>query len=267
MGSIRYISNDLVFRKVLPEEGSDQLKNVYTNIGFEFTLPSEESPTSERSVDSTDTKTWKNIIIKTSPLIVASAPESGSSSFNVSMQEPRVSKVPPRQENQFSSRSQVARDNPINRANGEYLQALISFTPFFTELLRYTDFEDGMYNECSNLAEQYLAENKLATICWFNHIYSNYQADGQVLAGLLRTISLLNVEYFADLLIPVVIAGLNNPSTAAQEAAIMVVENFRTTNALQALTDARFESKWIRRYADKVITSLESELGRSFRCC
>ncbi|MDE6772978.1 MAG: hypothetical protein K2J49_10290, partial [Muribaculaceae bacterium] len=64
-----------------------------------------------------------------------------------------------------------------------------------------------------------------------------------------------------DCLLPVVIAGLNHPSSEAQEAAIMVVEVWRTKNCLKALENCYFSSDWIREYASAVVNELKNELG------
>ena len=67
---------------------------------------------------------------------------------------------------------------------------------------------------------------------------------------------------YSDTLLPMVIAGLNAPSSKTQEAALMVIEEWRTKQCLDALkTYLNRSSRLIERYAKVVETELEEELG------
>lgn len=81
-----------------------------------------------------------------------------------------------------------------------------------------------------------------------------------VLAGLLRIIELTIRNEDVDILLPIVKAGLADKSSMVQEAAIMVIEQWRTKNCLEALETSTFHSKMIEVYANQIIEELKEEL-------
>lgn len=95
---------------------------------------------------------------------------------------------------------------------------------------------------------------------WLSTIYSSYQKDAVVLAGLLRIIELTIRNEDVDILLPIVKAGLADKSSMVQEAAIMVIEQWRTKNCLEALETSTFHSKMIEVYANQIIEELKEEL-------
>ena len=86
------------------------------------------------------------------------------------------------------------------------------------------------------------------------------QKDSDVIAAILRIIGMTvdNEDY--DKLLPLVKAGLSDNSSKAQEAAIMVIEKWRSKNCLDAIQTAQFQSKWIREYAKQIELELITEL-------
>lgn len=147
----------------------------------------------------------------------------------------------------------------INSQNELFLDFMKKQSESFIRSLLHTDFEDGVESEISYRIGYYLKNNRLVTYNWFNYIYSNYQDNAKVIAGLLRIIGQIDINNEVDSLLPLVICGLNHKESMAQEAAIMVIEKWRTTNCLKALKNVTFSSAWIEKYAQAVVCELEKE--------
>lgn len=151
----------------------------------------------------------------------------------------------------------------INSVNRAYRNQLSEETETFVEDLIRMDFEDGMENFLTDEVKGYIQENALATYSWLNHIYSSNQKNEDVVAGLLRIIAMDVEEEDYDDLLPIVKAGLCDLGVKAQEAAVMVIEKWRTKNCLDALQTANIQSLWIRSYAKKVELELIKELSHA----
>ena len=92
-------------------------------------------------------------------------------------------------------------------------------------------------------------------------IYSNNQEDTDILAGLLRIIGMTIEKEDTDMLLTMVKAGLSDAQSKTQEAALMVIEQWRTQNCLTAIETApAFSSSWIRDYAEQIKSELKEEL-------
>lgn len=168
------------------------------------------------------------------------------------------------EKNESVSAVSTSSDN-INILNREFFAQLDAKSSYFISKLKRTDFENGMENEIVEEVEGYMHENLYVTISWLHKLYSNYQKDADVLAGLLRIIGMTMAEEYMDCLLTMVKAGLADGQSKTQEAAILVIEQWRTKNCLNALeTTTRFSSPWIRQYANKVRMELEEELRG---CC
>ena len=146
--------------------------------------------------------------------------------------------------------------NDIEMQNRKVFAQLQKYTLTFVRLLKRTDFEDGI----SDVVEDFIKSNSFVTYSWLSTIYSNYQKNAVVLAGLLRIIELTIRNEDVDILLPIVKAGLSDKSSMVQEAAIMVIEQWRTKNCLEALETATFHSKMIEVYANQIIEELKEEL-------
>lgn len=114
--------------------------------------------------------------------------------------------------------------NDIEMQNRKVFAQLQKYTLTFVRILKRTDFEDGMTNYVSDVVEDFIKSNSFVTYSWLSTIYSNYQKDAVVLAGLLRIIELTIRNEDVDMLLPIVKAGLADKSSMVQEAAIMVIE-------------------------------------------
>lgn len=147
----------------------------------------------------------------------------------------------------------------IESANRKFFTQLNNYTPTFVRILKKTDFEDGVTNHTSDIVENFIDVNSFVTYSWLSSIYSNYQQNSIVLAGLLRIIELTIRNEDVDFLLPIVKAGLADKSSMVQEAAIMVIEQWRTKNCLDALETSSFQSEIMKSYAYEVLEELKEE--------
>lgn len=148
----------------------------------------------------------------------------------------------------------------INQINEDFYRFLERHSAVFVWTLRHTDFEDGIENAPISEVKNYIRKNRFVTFSWLHSIYSSNQKDSDVIAAILRIIGMTvdNEDY--DKLLPLVKAGLSDNSSKAQEAAIMVIEKWRSKNCLDAIQTAQFQSKWIREYAKQIELELITEL-------
>lgn len=149
----------------------------------------------------------------------------------------------------------------INRMNEEFYSSLLKRTQTFVWTLKHTDFEDGVENDIIKEVEGYIRTNKFVTYLWLHSIYSNNQKDVDVLAGLLRIIGMTVENDDTDMLLTMVKAGLSDSHSQTQEAALMVIEQWRTQNCLTIIETApAFTSSWIRDYAEQIKLELKEEM-------
>ena len=65
----------------------------------------------------------------------------------------------------------------------------------------------------------------------------------------------------ADIMLTLVTSGIASQHSEDQEAAIMVVEKWRTKECLEALLNTTFGSDWVKEYAMQVVEELKEELA------
>lgn len=149
----------------------------------------------------------------------------------------------------------------INQNNRAFFSLLSKRSQTFVWLLKHTDFEDGIENDITKEVYGYIKKNEFVTYAWLNSIFSNHQNNADVLAGLLRVVGMTVRVEDTDMLLPMVKAGLSDPQSKTQEAALMVIEQWRTLNCLTALETApAFTSSWICDYAEQIKLELIEEI-------
>lgn len=127
--------------------------------------------------------------------------------------------------------------------------------------IHHTDFFDGYTNEVVERFQTMFERMPYETVLFINKLYSTHPSDKVLISGLLRTISLLDVQCYSPFLIPVVRAGISDTSADVEESVIMVFERWRTKECLDALKNSIFPNPLIRQYAEIVKAELESELN------
>lgn len=148
----------------------------------------------------------------------------------------------------------------INKKNQAFMLFLQERSAQFTFALKMSDFEDGMMNDVVNEFENYLNENEYVTLLWLNILYSQNQQDFEVISALLRIIGLTVEACQSDMLLPIVKCGLADRHPETQEAALMVIERWRTKECLDAILTTNFSSGWINQYAKSVARELKEEI-------
>lgn len=152
----------------------------------------------------------------------------------------------------------------INRINREFLSVLEGLTPRFLAGLRREVFEDGMDNDSIAIVREFMNQNEIATYIWLHRLFSRYENDREIVTGLLRIISMTVKREDFDSLLPIVMAALRSHNADEQEAAVMVIEEWRTKNCLSLLEEALenniFKSPMLHGYASEVYAELQEEL-------
>jgi len=154
------------------------------------------------------------------------------------------------------------RVNDVNKANQEYFEYLQSRSEEIATAIMRTEFEDGMDNDVTLLIKSFAKRNKAATYNWLDELYSTHLRHSSVLQGILRTLAMITERGDENILLPMVVASLRSNNSAEQEAAIMVIEEWRTKECLEALCSTqKYSSEMIADYAKMVTKELKEELG------
>lgn len=149
----------------------------------------------------------------------------------------------------------------INNANQHFRQYLDSQTKDFIRTLIWTDFEDGMENDVTRQVCEYMEQNRYVTYCWLNKIFNDNRSRPNITSGVLRTLAMVVNKNDADIMLSLVTSGISSQHSEDQEAAIMVVEKWRTKECLEALLNTTFGSDWVKEYAIQVVEELKEELA------
>lgn len=151
----------------------------------------------------------------------------------------------------------------VNKANQEYLDYLRTRTDEIANTIMRTEFEDGMDNDITLLIKSFARSNKSATYNWLDELYSKNVNRPSVVQGILRILAMITEQGDENIFLPMVLASLRSDNSAEQEAAIMVIEEWRTKDCLDAIsTVTRFSSEIIADYAKMVTDELKEELGQ-----
>lgn len=152
------------------------------------------------------------------------------------------------------------RTSDINKVNQEDLEYFRTRSIEIIYAIAQTDFEDGKENDVIELVETFMRRNKSVTYNWLCEIYSCNLENSNIVEGLLRIISYVTDKGDETILLPIVVAGLRSNNVSEQEAAIMVIEEWRTKECLEALMNTSFSTIIVEKYAHKVMAELKKEL-------
>lgn len=148
----------------------------------------------------------------------------------------------------------------INRKNEEDKKLFDKQSYQFLYTLRHTLFEDDTENEAKILFSRMQKQNKYVAICWLQEFWAEHQTDAAVAEGVTRLIGSIEDKAYWKPLMSIVRSGLTDQNKPVQEAAIMVIESWRTLACYQALKQTQFAAGWIKDYAMEVLLELEEEL-------
>lgn len=160
--------------------------------------------------------------------------------------------------------SAVTDSADINRINREYRNSLDKITSDFLVMLKREDFEDGMENDSIKTMRGFLNQNEAVTYLWMHSLFTRNEDDPRIVSGLLRIISMTVKHEDIDSLMPIVLAALRSGNSYEQEAAVMVIEEWRTVKCRDALRDSleknHFQTEILRDYAETVYSELRGEM-------
>lgn len=158
---------------------------------------------------------------------------------------------------------ETTRVDDINKANHDYFEYLRTRTDEIANAISRTEFEDGMDNDVTLLIRAFAKKNKSATFNWLNELYSKNLNNPSIVQGILRSLAMITERGDENILLPIVVAGLRSGNSAEQEAAIMVIEEWRTKECLDAINSVTaFSSEMIADYAKMVTEELMEELNQ-----
>ena len=147
-----------------------------------------------------------------------------------------------------------------NLINERFLSKLDADKEGIIYLMLHTSIEDGYDNEVVEYMRPYFNESKYMTLFWLYGLYAQYMSNQWVFAAILNLLSCLDVKQ-RDMssMVSLVSNGLNSKYSIVQEAAIKVVEKWRSKECLEAMRQSTFSSSWMMSYAKRVIQELEIE--------
>lgn len=151
-------------------------------------------------------------------------------------------------------------DDSINFINERDRKQFDKQSYKFLYTLRHTLFEDGMDNEATYMFNKMTTRNKYVAIAWLYDLWADNQSEPVVVEGILRLMGRINDRAYWKSLMAIVRAGLTDKDESVSEAAIMVIESWRTIACYQALKQTQFSEGWIKDYAIDVLQELEEEL-------
>lgn len=146
-------------------------------------------------------------------------------------------------------------------------------TPFFISILKYVDFEDGYSNNAIEFVSKKFEESPFVASVWLGNVFNqcyvgaefNNIGRNELLFGILRIVAYLNdKEYFGHIqenLSNLVLLGLKEDDTSIQDAALMVIENWRDEKSFDMLNSVDFSQSILKNYAEKLKSELKTELS------
>lgn len=159
----------------------------------------------------------------------------------------------------FITATESTSDYDIKKAEATYFNALFNISDKVTYLILHSTFEDGMTNPAIETVRHIFYRSPYIAGSWLSFLFSNNQTNDKLISGLLRIIATFEKKY-SGMFIPMVRSGLSDKSTLIQEAAIMIIEEWRTKECLDALERTVLASQWVQEYANSVIKELKEEL-------
>lgn len=158
------------------------------------------------------------------------------------------------------------------KKNRNFIDSLRNNKEVFLSLLYHSDFEDGESNDAIEYIKDKLSENSIATTSWLCELFSAYQIDSDnptsssfVAYGIMRILAYVNNEdcfgYIKGQLIQLLNSALTTNVSYIQEAAIMVIENWRDKDLITLLQQAVIKDTCLSSYRDSVLEELNESVN------
>ena len=159
------------------------------------------------------------------------------------------------------SATETTREYDVNRVNEQFRKYLERQTKDFIRTLTWVDFEDGVENDATRQVSQYMFQNRYVTYCWLNQIFNDNRTRPHITSSILRTLAMVVNRNDADIMLSIVTSGISSQHSEDQEAALMVIEKWRTKECLDAMLNTTYGSDWVKEYAMQIAAELKEELG------
>lgn len=148
----------------------------------------------------------------------------------------------------------------MNRIFEHYLHMFQKNEQNFLFCLTHSSFEDGMYNEAADIIKTYFDLSPYPAISWFATVFNSHIQDPNVSYRLLRCLCNSRYRKYSKNLISFVRGALNDHSVEVQEAAFMVLENWRTQECLDVIEHTGFINPLLETYVMTLKYELKEEL-------
>jgi hypothetical protein len=155
-------------------------------------------------------------------------------------------------------------DDSVNEKNQHFVNYLNSQEESFVYLIRHTYFECGYDNDFIISVKKFFNKNLFGTFYWLHSFYGRHQLDKDIVEAILITLSTFRVKDLNSFegFISIIRSCLTDKDDSLKEAALMVIERWRTKECLSALESAEsyYKTDGLRDYANAIKLELEEEL-------
>lgn len=130
----------------------------------------------------------------------------------------------------------------------------------FIYTLTHSYFEDGMDNDAISALKSYFDLSPYPAISWFATLFNSHLQEPNITYRLLRCICDRTYSKYSKNLISFVRGSLNDKNIEVQEAAIMVLERWRTKECLDVIESTKYVNPLLEDYANTLKEELREEL-------
>lgn len=148
----------------------------------------------------------------------------------------------------------------MNRLFEHYLHMFQKNESSFLYCLSHSSFADGMNNEAANVMKSYFELSPYPAISWFATLFNDHIKDSNISFRLLRCLCDSSYRKYSRNLISFVRGALNDKNVEVQEAAFMVLENWRTKECLDVIENTKYVNPLLETYASSLKEELKEEL-------
>ncbi|MDF7822142.1 hypothetical protein P1X15_31295 [Runella sp. MFBS21] len=129
-------------------------------------------------------------------------------------------------------------------------------------ILKSEDFEYGKRSFADIFVENQLEKFPDTTKLWLANIFTKYYHDIDIVLGILRVVSRMDIKDTAPNGLLIVLGALPHQNIEIQECAIRALENWGTPECLNILKNAKLSINWLEEYRIEVIKDLENSCHR-----
>jgi len=133
-----------------------------------------------------------------------------------------------------------------------------TFKTNFLALLYDSDFEFGYETPADEYVRDALEEYDTFACSWINELFLDQFESARVTSSLLRVIAHFDYDRLYPQGMTIAMAAMTHPDVFVRECGIRCFENWEAPENLPLLKTIALEDSWLKKYAEMVITDLES---------